>query len=246
MNKVFVITFLILISGKLCAQIITDRPDQTESSSTVPLGALQLESGILISYEEVNKSTLRQILLPTTLFRYGITKGFELRILSQIETIKFNKESVQGISDLEIGTKIQIWKKEDRNTEIAFLTHLLVPTGTIELTGDQFGTINKISISHGVNERFGIGYNIGYNYFGVGSGDLTYSLAFGIGVNEKVGVYVEPFGEVANLREFISNADAGFTYLVNEDLQMDFSFGTGLNNNMNYASIGISWLIDRE
>jgi len=30
----------------------------------------------------------------------------------------------------------------------------------------------------------------------------------------------------------------GFTYLVQDNLQFDFSFGTGISDYMNYASIG--------
>lgn len=241
----FTILFVCLC-GKLHAQIVTDRPDQTESSSTVPKGALQLESGILIGYEGNNQISTRQVLLPTNLFRYGITGWFELRVLNQFEIIKLGNQSFEGISDLEIGTKIQLLKKEDINTEIAFITHLLVPTGSTELTNDKFGTVNKLSISHSLTERIGIGYNVGYNYLGTGNGDFTYSLAFGIGVNEKVGVYVEPFGEIINMEEFVANFDAGFTFLANENLQLDFSFGTGINQRMNYVSIGISWLMKKQ
>ena len=150
------------------------------------------------------------------------------------------------ISDLEIGTKVQLLKDESKNTEIALLSHLIVPTGTKELTNDKFGTINKISISHEVNKRVGIGYNLGYNYFGQGKGDLTYSVAIGIGINNKVGVYIEPYGELINFDEYISNFDAGVTYLANKNLQFDFSFGTGINERMNYISIGFSWLINRD
>ncbi len=39
--------------------------------------------------------------------------------------------------------------------------------------------------------------------------------------------------------------DAGFTYLANEDLQFDFSFGTGIKERMNYISVSFSWLIDQ-
>ncbi len=47
---------------------------------------------------------VKLILAPTTLLRYGITEGIELRLLSQFETIKLQDQLVQGISDLEIGT----------------------------------------------------------------------------------------------------------------------------------------------
>jgi len=40
-----------------------------------------------------------------------------------------NSEKINGLSDLEIGAKIQVLKNENRNTEIAFLTYAIVHTG---------------------------------------------------------------------------------------------------------------------
>lgn len=246
MKKHIVIIFLAVMAfGQINAQLVTDRPDQTESSSTVEAGNLQIESGILIGFEENGTFSTRQFLFPTNLFRYGLTKGIEIRVLSQFEDIKIGSKSTQGISDIELGAKIQILKDEDKNTEIAFLSHLLIPSGTKELTGDKFGTINKISVSHKLNENLGLGYNLGYNYFGENSGDFTFSLAVGAEISKKVGIYIETFGEMEQLEEFAVNFDSGFTYLAKENLQFDFSFGTGLNNRMNYISIGCSWLISQ-
>ena len=244
-KRILFVIISLMTLGQLNAQIITDRPDQTESSSTVGNGNLQIESGFLIGFEGEKESSIRQILAPTNLFRYGVSKNIEIRFLSQFESLRKDNISVQGISDIEIGTKIQLVNGEESNTEVAFLSHLIVPTGTEELTNDKFGTINKISISHEINEKIGIGYNIGYNYFGKDNGDLTYSLAMGIGVNDKVGVYIETYGDVLGFEKFISNFDTGFTYLANKDLQFDFSFGSGINNKMNYISIGFSWLIHK-
>ncbi len=234
------------ICGNSVAQIIADRPDHTESSSTVPKGALQSESGILVSYEGDNHISTRQILLPTTLFRYGITEGVEFRIMNQFESVKSADQNCQGISDLDIGAKIQIIKNRNRNTEIAFLTHLVVPTGSRELTIGEIASLSKISVSHRLSENAGIGYNLGYNFSGNGRGDLTYSLALGIGINEKAGVYLEPYGEITNMDKFILNLGTGFTYLVKTNLQLDFSFGTGVSQRSNFISMGCSWLIERE
>ena len=245
--RIIAIGILLLSFAELKAQIITDRPDQTESSSTVGGGNLQIESGIVAIFEGNSYSSNRQILAPTTLFRYGITKGIELRFVNQFETRKsiFQDKAVQGISDLEIGTKIQIFQKEDVNTEIAFLSHLILPIGSEAFTNGSFGTINKLSIAHNLSENMALGYNIGYNYFGTGKGDLTYSVALGVGVNDKVGVYIEPYGDLVEFKELVLNFDGGFTYLVNPNLQLDFSFGTSATENMNYVSAGVSWLIHK-
>lgn len=162
-----IIGFILAMHQVYGQSIITDRPDQTESSSTIKKGSLQIESGVLLGYTDIDNAMERQILAPTTLFRYGLTSKFELRILSQFETLRNNGKVVEGISNLEIGTKIQLLQKENINTEIAFLSHLILPTGTKELTNNDYGTINKLSISHELNENIELGYNIGYNYFGV-------------------------------------------------------------------------------
>jgi hypothetical protein len=169
-----------------------------------------------------------------------------LRVLSQFEALKRGNISIQGISDLELGAKIQILQKEDINTEIAFLSHLLIPTGSEELTGDIFGTINKLSLSHNLSDNLDLGYNLGYNYFGQQNGDFTFSIALAVGVSEKVGIYIEPYGEMQNFENLVLNFNSGFTYLVKENLQLDFSFGTGVNTRMNFISVGCSWLISQQ
>lgn len=57
------------------------------------------------------------------------------------------------MSDLQLGTKIQLLKKEHINTEIAFITHVLFPTGSKSFTNDKLGTINKLSISHSLSNH---------------------------------------------------------------------------------------------
>ncbi|MGB0883282.1 MAG: transporter [Flavobacteriales bacterium] len=243
--------YLILIStltyNLSVAQIITDRPDQTESSFTVGAGNLQIETGFGFAYEGADAS-VTQLLTPSSLFRYGICEKVELRLLTQIETLKIGDQNVTGMSDFEIGTKISLFSAtETKPFDVAFLSHLRVPRGSSELSYyPKFGSINKLAISHDINSELSIGYNVGYNYFGENNGDFTYSVALGAGVNDRVGIYIEPYGEWIDFEDFKSNIDAGFTYLVNKDLQLDFSFGTGLNHRMNYTSVGCSWLIQKK
>lgn len=229
--------------GTISAQeIITDRPDQTESSSTVPLKSLQVEACAL--FQKAGGIAVNAY--PSILWRYGVTKNFELRLLTQFETNKgiHNSSKNSGISDLQIGAKIQLFKKENINTEIAFLSHLILPTAKRKLTNDKLGTINKLSISHLISERMGIGYNVGYDFFGTGSGNLTYSIALGVSLSDKIGFYIEPYGEFSEFENHFASFDTGFTYLLKGNLQLDISYGTGLNYTMNYFSTGFSWNIN--
>jgi len=248
MREIKLLTTLALICSSqfiLAQGIVTDRPDQTESSSTVQKGKIQIETGILVEFREDDLISERQLLLPTTLFRLGVSRTFEIRVLSQLESVEDQNSAttINGISDIELGTKIQLVQKDNVNTEMAFISHLVIPTGSKQLSNDKFGTINKLSISHELDEKIALGYNVGYNYLGFGDGDLTYSMALGYSLSDTIGLYIEPYGEVINLSDHEANFDAGITYLLKSNFQLDFSFGAGINHNMNYMSVGCSFII---
>jgi hypothetical protein len=211
----------------------------------VPKGALQLESGFLISNSEDGKYSVRQTLLPTNLFRYGLTNWAEIRVVNQYEMNNVQDKKYEGFSDMTLGIKAQILKKENINTEIAFLSQLIVPSGSKYLTADQVGTSNLISLSHGLSETIGLNYNLGYNYFGEGNGDFFYSFTFGFGVNSKVGFFVEPYGQLTNMEDFEFSIDSGFTYLLKDNLLLDLAFGSGLNHRMNFFTLGVSWVFEQ-
>ncbi len=248
-KKYILLLNLVVISFEMNAQeIVTDRPDQTESSTTIPLNSFQFESGVLLGNYNLANSSEQLLLIPTTLFRYGLTKIIELRLVEQLVHIK-NKQTSEdnfGLSDLELGVKIQILRNPAINSEIAFISHLVLPTGAIGITNEHVGTVNKLAISHGITDFIDLGYNVGYNYFGHENGYLTYSAALGLGLTKRIGAYFETYGEVVDFKEWISNFDSGLTYLIKDNMQLDFSFGVGLSQKMNYYSIGYSMNISKE
>ena len=101
--KIKILLSSLLISSFSWGQISTDRPDQTEASVVLPKNMLQIESGVIFQDEEVFN----------TLFRYGISEKFELRL----NTNYLQLDSPDGLNipsprfgDIEIGAKIQIFK----------------------------------------------------------------------------------------------------------------------------------------
>ena len=243
MNKYLFTLVLVLFGYLATAQtIITDRPDQTESSSTIGKGELQIESGILYGTAKDDFFSEEILLAPTVLWRYGITNGIELRLLTEFNSVKDKlvDDRYSGISDIQLGTKIQLLKKENVKTEVAFLSHIIIPTAKDQLSLGKVGTINKLSVSHDIGDTFGLGYNVGYDYYGFGSGNLTYSLSLGIGLSDKIGMYVEPYGSLVEMDTHEANFNVGLTYLVQDNLQLDVSTGTGLNHKMTFISLGCS------
>ena len=238
---------VVLFSVNFYAQeIVTDRPDQTESSQTIEKKSFQIESGI--SFENSNNNSIKNFSGPSTLLRYGISNIVELRFVSEYQSTKIALDEAnidfKGFNDLEFGVKIQLLKNKNINTEIALLSHLVIPTAKTALTTDNFGVVNKLAISHSISERIGIGYNIGYDLVAQQSA-LTYSVALGFSISNTVGVYIEPYGFWAEQNHFESNFDAGFTFLVKPNFQLDVSYGIGLNNDMQYVAAGFSWKIQK-
>lgn len=240
--------FIGVVSYSFSQDLVTDRPDQTESSSTVPSASLQIETGMVLENITIDGIREENIIFPTTLFRYGLLNWVELRVLSQYESYSLENESKDlsyaGFSDIEVGFKIRLLSSESLNTEIAFLSHLIVPTGSEFFSNDDYATVNKLAISHIITENIGLGYNLGYDYYGTGSGNFVYSLAFGFGLTPELGAFIEAYGELEDMEYNSTNFDTGITYLVENDLQLDFSFGTGIEHNMNFISLGLSWRID--
>ncbi len=246
------IALLILMTATapcIVQNIITDRPDQTESSRTVPKGMLQIESGVLAEFLGADSLQLTRWLVPTNLLRVGLAHGLELRVLSQVETQKIRGSdnpgrTKLGMSNLEIGAKVELYIPEDKNIEIGFLSNVVFPSGSFGDNRETYGSISRFLIAHQLGKKASVGYNIGYDYFGFGRGDLTYTLAFNFALGSYLSLYLEPYGSIVNLDAHEASFDAGFAYLVRDNMQADFSFGTGLNYTMNYVSVGFSILLD--
>ena len=224
----------------------TDRPDQTESSNTIPKGTFQIESGMGVeltttgAYGSPNVS--RSFTVPTSLFRIALTDFLEARF---VNTLRRNSTQSSGgfvtgkswqIDDLQVGAKIRFFKGDGWKPQIGLMSHVLMPVGSEYQ--NRFGVINKLLISHDFKNGMSLGYNLGYNYLGKGTGDFNYSISLAFPVTERIGVYIEAY----TLDAFYtpSHADAGFTFMLKDNIQLDYSFGLGITNRSNYQAIGIS------
>ena len=145
-----------------------------------------------------------------------------------------------GISDLELGTKVKL---VDRKVQCAILVHVVFPTGSAGYTTDEFGVISKFAWSHDVTQRISFGYNVGYDNPGTHRGNLTYSFAAGASLTDRLGFFAETYGEWTDFDSHAISYDNGFTYLIRDNLQLDFSFGFTPAEDLNFYSVGASWRI---
>jgi hypothetical protein len=238
------IPIILLSSIAVNAQqaIITDRPDQTESAVSVPIGCFQIETGAAFSESDEEKSWA----LNTTLFRYGVVRNLELRLESGIDYSLNTKEANQvNMATTKAGLKYAPVKGK---VELGYLLSVAFPEGTEQgesKTPAAFEVSNMLLWSHQVGNKLNFGYNLGHSYnFESEAHNMPFTFAIGATLNSKFGFFTEIYGAWDFEEEVGLAYDNGLTYLANDNLQFDFSFGTGINTKMNLWSFGLSWKVD--
>jgi len=216
--------------------LVTDRPDATEASSTVGKGILQIETGGLYESFEENSLKSESFTYNTTLIRYGILDNLELRLgwdfVEGTTTLNGNKLNnvTSGLSPLLLGVKIDIAEEKGAMPEIALIGHVFpIFSASEDYRPETTGVDFRFSMAHTLSENSSIGYNLG-GQWGNDSPEAAaiYTLAYGHSLSEKFGFYLELYGDLPEDSSANHFWDAGFTYLVSNDLQLDTYFGTSI------------------
>ncbi len=246
MLKQFILLFILLssffLSNAQLAPIQLDRPDQTECPFIVPQGYIQAENGF--TYENIN-STATNLLYPTTLWKYGLNKNAELRIITEINRKQIDKEIINGLNPVTIGFKAKICEEKGIIPLTSFIGHLTSSNwGSKAFHTDYFAPSFRFVMQHTLSEKASLSYNLGARWDGMTARETyIYTLTTGFSLTDKLGYYIELYGFIPNGGVADHRCDGGFTYLVNNDFMLDISGGLGITKNAsrNYIALGISY-----
>ncbi|MFQ5607926.1 MAG: transporter [Candidatus Zixiibacteriota bacterium] len=239
------------------AGIVTDRPDQTESSASVPSGGFQVETGWTHSRDETGGIESTTNGFAQTLLRIGLLERVELRI-GWDGYGRVNPGSAQptitGATDASIGGKIELWQERRGRPQAAALFSFTLPVGSKDLTSDRVDPKVRLSLSHTLSESVSLGYNIGVEASSEFASDGSthtpvysiYTLALGSDLAGSLGGFAELFGELrTDESDAPSNSfDGGLTYLFGETVQLDVAGGVGLSSAADdwFVTVGLSAL----
>jgi len=232
--------------------LVTDRPDATEASSTVGKGVLQIETGGLYESFEENNIKTENYTFNTTLIRYGLLDNLELRVgwdfVEGVTKINGNKLSdiASGFSPLLLGVKIDIAEENGAMPEIAVIGHVFpVFSASKDYRPETTGVDFRFALSHTLNEKSSLAYNVGAEW-GNDSPEAAaiYTLAYGYNFTDKIGMYVELYGDLPEDSSANHFWDAGLTYLVCNDLQLDAYAGTSFTDGQDIlVGLGLSYRV---
>lgn len=235
--------------------LVTDRPDQTESATTVAAGKVQIEMGGSVEIDTLEANAQRDLVVisaPDLLVRIGLAKRLELRVgtaWTRTSFDQFDPNSPGGVgtrftsSQLEghLGGKVSIFDNGEEGFTSALLGGLTVP-----LTGDEDGSLSaelRASIAQDISSIFSLGLNLGGTWTEGDDVGMFYTLVTGIALSESLGTFVELYGDMPWQDDAAQAFDTGLTWGILENLQLDIAAGFGLNRSAADAMVGLgfSW-----
>jgi len=230
--------------------LVTDRPDFTESSSTVGPGVLQLEGGVTFAdfRSGSDVTTVGEILA-----RWGVAEKLELRFVLPT----YSRSSGAGGGDsgfLNSGLGLKYELAQGRGDgfiggmEAALIASTTMPTGTSDFASSSWQPTAVLATSWELASKVGLGSNLGVSR-PAGDGDrfttLWGSIALGIGLTEAASVFFEFYGFNREEERGPNTAtfQVGFVYLVSPDLQLDARAGRRLTDRgVDFlVGVGLSW-----
>ncbi len=171
--------------------MITDRPDQTESAVIIPRDFVQFEIGFIYQKQKFSDGTNsfenENLILASTLCRYGVSSNFELRFggeyfFGQSYTNGL-KSDLQGVQNLMFGAKMQLRSNQKILSNIGVIVQTLIPFGNQKLRRDNFTPTFLLCVDQRITEVLSFDINLGtesvthlgkYSY--VYTGSLGYDL----------------------------------------------------------------------
>ena len=235
-------------------EIITDRPDQTESSATIPGKTLQIETGFVFERFISGDYQFDNWGIATTLLRYGVLNNFEIRLGNyyQHSTLTQKETGVdtiqQGFGPITTGLKVYVTEEKGIWPQMSILADITInKVGKLDYRPSYNYSVIKLLFSHTLSNRLSLGYNVGFANNGEDpKGFFVYSLALGTSITNKLSAFAEVYGNFDDSNLPRHRIDGGFTFLVKHNLQLDASAGFGPEEeglSMWFVNAGLTWRI---
>jgi hypothetical protein len=230
-------------------ELVTDRPDFTESSEVVGTGVVQLESGFL--FEKVDDG-LRQFTLPQLLVRVGVGDRVELRFatdgyVSQSITDPAGSRRHSGHADAEIGAKVKLVDASRAGVDVAIIPFLTLPTAS-----DAFGSPSadpgiKLTMARALPRDFDLSANL--NFASVSDADgraweREASLSFAHALGGPFGAYWEAYGSF-DRAGCDCTLNTGLTVGLGDNRQADVEIGRGVSGDARGWFVGVGFAVRR-
>lgn len=226
-------------------ELSTDRPDKTESPFTVPAGRFQIELDFasITSDRDTGFRTETLSIAPVNI-KTGLDDRTDLQIVFEpyvqskvAGRLPLRRERRHGVGDLVVRLKRNLWGNDGGATALAIMPFVKLPTSSNGFGNKSVegGLIVPLAIE--VSRRVGIGLMTeidavrssrggGYSASFINSATVAFELT------GRLGLYTELFTEQLAERgaDWTVTADAGLTYALADDVQLDGGVNLGVTD----------------
>ncbi len=253
MKKILYTIYLIFFSLVASAQvdkIETDRPGETNTPTPAARKWINIETGLIRQTQTIGPEKDFYFQHPSLLIKYGIVNRFELRLITELTSIKQGSingySTITGIYNVQLGGKFNFLKEKGLRPKTSLIAHYNFRRLRTLYKDSIDGANFRFAMLHTLSKTISVGYNIGMNWNRFGSSPAyIYTFSPRFNISEKWFAYIEVFGCFKRPRKYNpeNNIGAGFAYYINDNFKIDASAGFGLNKNApdNFYSIGTSF-----
>jgi Putative MetA-pathway of phenol degradation len=254
MHRIVVVFGSLLLAAAAAADPLSaDRPGVANPPHVVAPGAIQLEGGLSFQREtQGGGPDTNTLTVPGGLLRVGLVSPLELRVSAvgyELETSSGGKHRSSG-SDLVIGSRARLLDQQGIRPATALEFDLSLPTGSDAVTSGGVDPSGLLLVEWGFWDRFVLDGNLGLASVSLGENDASRavqvapSLSLGASIDARANVFIEWYATFSSRGVADQPAvDAGLSWLVDDDLQLDVSVGAGLDDAAPdfTVSAGIAW-----
>ena len=210
-------------------EIVTDRPDITESSVVVPPGTLQSENGVTWTRDHDK----RAFDFSESLLRLGVGSRTEFRLeLPNYLAALGGHDNPSGLSDISAGVKRQLGPLHGA-VDLAVIAGVTFPTGGRSIGSHGFDPFVKFPWSRELRAGWSVG-GMQSLFYATESGrrNATWEPAFYLEreVTKHSDAFVEYVADYPHSGDARQVIHLGAAYRYTENQQIDFHFGFGLTH----------------
>lgn len=218
MRRLALFPLLLAVARAQAPELATDRPDFTESGLVVPLGHVQVETGLTWTHDDGTDV----VGAPELLARYAPFSRLELRLGAPDYV---GAEGASGFSDASLGVKAQLGPVG--GWDLAVIAATTLPVGEDDVSSGAFDPEVLITTGLALTPRVDLGSQIG----GARSdGRFLFSatLVGGAGLTEELGAFLELALEAPEVGPAGLLLHHGYTLALAPALQLDVHGAVGL------------------
>lgn len=220
-------------------KLAVDRPDQSESATTIPAGSFQVESGFAVLPAGNGPAGLD---LPAVTLRLGLGDHVEFRAEGGASrTYDQERGEDWAMNTPELALKVGMGEGGGTGITTAVLAKAGIPAWADAGTTGLWPSL-LLAADRDFGERFGLGTNVGMAWEEAASTAFC-SLSGGLDVSSKLGVFAELYSAFPEDGEGDHRWDCGAFWAVGDRMLMDASFGSGFQGQGWFVGAGFSFRV---